>query len=59
MSGCAVRCCKNWDENTNDKTIQYYPFPQDPIIAQKWLEACNVDNFSNLQSGKICLFVLI
>ncbi|XP_022826964.1 uncharacterized protein LOC111356726 isoform X2 [Spodoptera litura] len=42
MPSCAVVSCRNrsQDKNCRSHGIGYHVFPKDPIIKEKWIEAC-------------------
>ena len=57
MPGFSVKCCSNWNGNTKNTNIQYFRFPKDEEIVNKWIEAWKNDKL-NLAAGKVFFFFL-
>ncbi|XP_022826963.1 THAP domain-containing protein 2-like isoform X1 [Spodoptera litura] len=57
MPSCAVVSCRNrsQDKNCRSHGIGYHVFPKDPIIKEKWIEACGrKDSWFPTKNAVIC-----
>ncbi|KAL1488469.1 hypothetical protein ABEB36_014940 [Hypothenemus hampei] len=54
MPGCAVSICKNYNRNTKGTGIQYFRFPKNEQLNNKWIQACRRKETINLKNACIC-----
>lgn len=57
MPTCCIRNCKSRSGGaTKTRDIKFFTFPQDHVLREKWLKACNREEENlNMNGGKFHL----